>query len=858
MKNNYLLLAFILGLITVSSAKQVELGYAKQVAQNFCQQNNPSGGPIILHPVYECKTNSNVGRSSDGRTVYYIFNVGENQGFVIVSGEEMVRPILAYSTKGSYSVENVPPSVKAWMDKYKMEIVYVIENVTETTEEISSKWYNLYNNKSTGSSRATQGVNPLCQTTWNQNPYYNNMCPYDNNYQAYCVTGCVATAMAQILKYWNYPSQGSGNHSYNSTNYGTLSANYGATTYNWANMPNAISSDNTEIETLMSHCGISVDMNYSPQESGAWVITADAGAGGACAQNSYVSYFGYNPDSIKGLQRANYSDNNWTNLIINELNLNRPVQYVGSGPGGGHTWVCDGYDGNGNFHMNWGWGSQDDGFYSIDALSPINPGTGGGDGDFNSGEEAVIGIVPLTNTGGGSTIINQDSIIIYAPVTANADPIQIGSQLVISTAIANAGSTAFTGDFAAALFNSDGVFNGFVQVYSNQTLGSNLYYNVTFTLDTIDVIPGLYYVGIYYKNGSNNYTLINPTSYSNPITITVTGPYNDIQMYSNDTILPATPQVNQAFNIHVDISNVGTSTFNGYIDAYLFKLDGTGVTDIQEVSSSMLSGYYYNFNFSTAGLNVAPGTYYVGFFSTTDQVNYTLLYGANYPNPVEVTIVGQPLSPDIYESDNTEGTAYALPVTFSGNNAAVNTAGSNIHVGNDYDYYKVDLPSGTNYSVVPVLHDSKNSAFTDDVVFSYKVNNGNWSDAYANTSGPIFVQNGGTVIFYVSDNFLGTIGTYQLDMNIARGSDVGITETELGNIKLFPNPVSNLLSIEAADMKGNYQLQILNALGDNVVQHQGAFNGQLIQTDVSNLASGVYILQLKTDAGILNSKFTVK
>ena len=856
MKKNYLLITFFIGLAATCFGKEVDVAYALKVAKNFYLQNTfQNSGPVTLSLAYECKTNSNVGRSSDGRTIYYVFNVGQNNGFVIVSGEDLVQPILGYNSKGSFISDDMPPSVKVWMDKYKTQIVHVIENVSQTTAAITQKWNNYYNNSpvNAGFSRSTQSVNPLCQTTWNQNPYYNDMCPFDNTAQAYCVTGCVACAMAQIMKYWNYPAQGTGNHSYNNPNYGTLSANFGATTYNWGAMPNAISSDQADVETLMSHCGISVDMHYSPQESGAWVITADAN-GGACAQNSYTAYFGYNADSIKGLQRSNYSDPDWTNMMYNELNLSRPIEYVGTGPGGGHTWVCDGYDGNGNFHMNWGWGSADDGFYSINSLSPINPGTGGGDGDFNSGEEMVIGIVPSNTTGGGT--VNQGSIVINAALTPIGTTVVVGSQFSVTCGIANTGTSDFTGDFAAALFNSDGVFSGFVQEFTNQTLVAQNGYNATFLMDSINVIPGLYYVGVYYKNGSNTYSLINPSTFTNPITIIVTAPYNDIQMYSNDTILPARPQVNQAFDVRVDMLNAGVSNITGYIQADLYTLDGTYVDTIQTLSGTMIAGDYYNLNFHTAGLNVTPGTYYVAFW--VYESSWNLVYDQNYPNPVEITIVGQPLSPDVYEPDNSEATAAVLPVNFSGNTATVTTAGSNIHVGNDYDYYKINLPPGTNYSVTPTLQDSKNSAFTNDVVFSYKVNSGSWSDAYANSSGPIFVQNGGDVIFFVADDFLGTIGTYELDLNIISGPDVSITETGLNEIKIFPNPVNDILSVNTGDLKGDYDMQIFNTVGETVDKTNGALNGQLVQTDVSKFASGMYVLRLATSAGIINSKFIVK
>jgi hypothetical protein len=858
MKKLYSLL-LLLGLGLSMFARQIGVNYAMQVAKNFYSQTTGISSENI-QLAYQCKTNDNVGRTSDGKSVYYVFNVGADKGFIIVSGDDLVQPILGYNTKGNYSATNHSHAFTAWINNYKAQIVFAIENRTSATTAVESQWYRYYNNITEKSgSRSTQAVNPLCQTTWNQNPYYNNLCPYDQNQGAHCVTGCVATAMAQIIKYWNYPAQGVGNHSYNNPNYGTLSANYGATTYNWGAMPNAINSDNNDVETLMLHCGIGVDMNYGVQESSAWVITADAN-GGACAQTAYTSYFGYDPATIQGLKRDSYSDQDWTNMVLTELNASRPVQYAGFGQGGGHTWVCDGYDGNGNFHMNWGWGGQDDGYYPLNALNPTNLGTGGGDGAFNSGQEILIGIKPLNNNGGGGgNTVNQDSMFLYSNITVSANPVQSGSQFTVSVDIANGGSGPFTGDLTAAVFNSDGVFNGTIQILTNQSLAAHYYNTYNFTIDTLNLIPGLYYIGIYYRNGSNNYSLVNPSTYNNPVTINVTGPYSDIQMYSNDTIYPARPQVNQAFSVHANIANIGSSAFNGYLDASLYDLDGNYITDIQQFQISMQAGYYYNCRFNTTGLNVNPGTYYVAFWSSPDNQNWTLVYNQNYPNPVEVTIVSQPLNPDIYEQDNTEQTAYTLPVNFTGNSAQVNTAGSNIHVGNDYDYYKINLPSGTNYSITATVQDSKNSSFTDDVLFSYKVNSSSWSDAYSdNAPGPIYVQDGGTVVFLVADNFLGSIGTYQLNLSIVSGPNVGINEPGNTSIDLFPNPATDKLLISTGDMQGNYTVQIFNTMGQLVHTAYGELNGQPVQTDVSHLASGVYTIQMHTQSGIANAKFVVR
>lgn len=869
MKKLYALFTALL-LCSYIFAKDVELSYAMQVAKNFYLQNNPGDGNVTVKLAYELKAPLNVGSPLDGRPVYYVFDVSDNKGFVIVSGDDLVQPVLGYSTSGNYPVGKVNPAATKWMENYKNQIIYVKQNVDKTTDKITRMWLSYYNNipVADNSSREAQAVNPLCQTQWNQAPNENGLCPYDNGYGERCVTGCVATAMAQIMKFWNYPTQGTSYHSYNDQRYGSQSANFASTTYNWAGMPNVLNSANNSVATLMYHCGVSVDMNYGVAQTGgssAYVV-ASMSPGQACAEYSYKTYFGYDPATLQGVVRDNYSDANWINLLKGEMDAGRPVQYAGFGQGGGHTWVCDGYDNNNFFHQNWGWGGNSDGFFSLNNLDPAALGAGGGTGGFNSGQQAVVGIKPLNGGGGGGGgggTINQNGIQLYAATTVSANPFQSGGAFSVYADIANTGNTNFTGDFAAAIFDNNGVFIQYIQEFPNETAQAGYHYNVTFTNNQLQLIPGTYYIGLYYKNGSNNYSLISAGSFSNPVTITVTGPYNAIQMTANTTTTPGTIVKGQSVNIATGMGNAGGSAFNGWLSADVFTLEGNYVATIEEFQATLDAQNNYNVTFVNNSVNIDPGTYLLAYFTTTDQQNYSLVYGQNYPNPVEITIVEPGLSPDQYENNNTEGSPYAFSPNFSGNNASVLTNGSNMHVGNDYDYYTVNLPGGTNYAITARVHDSYSSGngqtYTNDVQFSYKVNGGSWSNTYDDVmGGSIVVQGGGSVTFFVADYFQGTTGSYLLDLQIVRGANVGINEVNKNNISVFPNPTHGNLYIDAADASGNYTLRIYNILGEQMSEQNGTFAADLIKTDVSALVPGVYTLQLKTGNGISSSKFIVK
>jgi hypothetical protein len=461
--------------------------------------------------------------------------------------------------------------------------------------------------------------------------------------------------------------------------------------------------------------------------------------------------------------------------------------------------------------------------------------------------------------------INQDGIEIYSQITVTANPIQSGSAFDVNVDIANGGTAPFTGDFAAALFTDDGVFVQFIQEYQGQTINNGFFSSATFSTAQLNLIPGIYILGVFYKNGSNNYSLINPGSYNNPVSITVTGPPNNIVMSGNTTFAPTTVVKNTAFNINTNMANTGANLTNGFLSADLYDANGDYVVNIEEFGNvNMTNGNSYNVQFvSNSGLNVDPGTYYVAFFSSLNGQNWNLVYGVNFPNPVKLTIVDQSVSPDIYENNNAEGTAYALTTNFSGNSAQVATPGSNVHVGNDYDYYKVNLAAGNNYSITARVHDSYSSSngqtYSNDVQFSYKIDNGGLSTAYDDVMpGPIFVPGGGVVTFFVSDYFSGTTGTYLLDLQISRGANVGIDDMAAEALHVYPNPAKDVLYLDMKDKTGNYSLRIFNVSGGLVNEQDGIAAGNLLTTDISSLASGMYTVQLNNAGNVYRSKLVVE
>ncbi len=308
-------------------------------------------------------------------TDYYVFNVSNGEGFVIVSGDDRVKPILAYSTTGSIDPNNMSEGFEFTLEGFREEIQYVREHNLTATPDIVAEWRSVNEKGSLNRGGQTRTVvGPLCQTLWNQNFPWNSQCPEDpEGSGGHVYAGCVATAMGMVMKFWEWPAQGVGSHSYHPEGYAQQSANFGETEYHFELMPNTLDSTSTEeeyfeIAQLLHHLGISVDMMYSGSGSGAY---SDA------VPSALRSYFRYNcNDHVTNYGSWwpgwGYTNEEWAQMLkdggLDEL---LPLYYSGQDDSGagGHAYVCDGYDENDYFHFNWGWSGRDNAWCPIGALN---------------------------------------------------------------------------------------------------------------------------------------------------------------------------------------------------------------------------------------------------------------------------------------------------------------------------------------------------------------------------------------------------------------------------------------------------------------------------------------------------------
>ena len=308
----------------------------------------------------------------------YVYNIG-SQGFVIISGNTVLPPVLAWSDQGAFpDLEEAPDNYVSWIRHYDEMIDFAVANNIAPEPKIQCLWEEAA--QGIFGTRNAQTVDPLVSTRWNQDCYYNEYCPATSGGWwwggpcGHCYAGCVATAMAQVMKYWNYPETGFGSHSYVHSEYGEQSANFAATTYHWDQMPNDVWNSNDAVATLLYHCGVSVNMNYSGSGSGAQSADVEV------AMRSYFGYCG-----AKYRQKTNYQEDAWIAMLKAELDQSHPIYYSGANGESGHAFVCDGYDSNDLMHFNFGWSGSGDGFYSTYDVN-----------GFNQGQAVVTNIFPVS------------------------------------------------------------------------------------------------------------------------------------------------------------------------------------------------------------------------------------------------------------------------------------------------------------------------------------------------------------------------------------------------------------------------------------------------------------------------------
>ena len=443
-KRLFIVLALMVCGIAGAWAEEVTPEQAREIAQEFMKSHGSRrAAPEMEQPV---KVSG-----------LYIFNINNNGGYVIVSNDDQTTPILGFSDSGSIDPDNMPSNMRAWLQGYADEIAWLQKNGITTTPATNKA------RRRSGTQKADKAK--LIFTTWDQLTPYNNMTPYygvSNNHYVYseeevsgyshCATGCVATAMAQVMYYHKWPqSQTQKIPAYEWKSADISLPELPATTFNWGDdymLTNYVENhqvvgnevQQNAIATLMKYCGYSVEMDYGPESGSNTVKVADA----------LVSYFGYK-NTTTCVSRNNYTYDQWIDLIYHEIANNRPVVYGGQSSGGGHEFVCDGYenrDGTDYFHINWGWSGQSDNFYVLSVLNPYSGQSTGGsttkDG-YKYNQDAVIGIQPSTGTGTVANITPNVTNLTINSMTLSHSSVVWNTEVTFTINITNNNAADFDG-----------------------------------------------------------------------------------------------------------------------------------------------------------------------------------------------------------------------------------------------------------------------------------------------------------------------------------------------------------------------------------------------------------------------------
>ena len=389
----------LLTAIFTAEANPVDMRTIREVAVKFVNANAKT--PLRSADDLQLVTTYNIDR---GDAAFHIFNTPN--GYVIVSADDCATPILAYSDEDQFDPNNLPEAMQAYLMGFVEQIQYGIEHHLQADEQTARQWELVQTTGRIRDHRATTSVSPLLSDTWDQNCYYNNLCPTDSDGPCgHVYVGCTATSMGQIMHYWGYPTTGSGSMTYTPTSYPQQSVNFASTTYQWSDMPNSLSSSSSStqinaVATLLWHCSVALQAEYGPY-----------GTSGMPSRvpNVLINNFKYSSD-LYGAYMSDYSNDTWLSMVKASIDEGRPIHYSGwdSEGGGGHSFVCDGYDANDYLHFNWGWsGYGNSSYFALGAL--VVSGY-----DFSYDNYAVFNIYP--NCFSGTTF----------QVTATASPLYGG------------------------------------------------------------------------------------------------------------------------------------------------------------------------------------------------------------------------------------------------------------------------------------------------------------------------------------------------------------------------------------------------------------------------------------------------
>lgn len=756
---------------------------------------------------------------SDTTDAFYIYGYPTG-GFVIVSSDDCAIPILGYSD-GRFNRDSIPDNMRYWLSVYADEIHAASNSsdaATQPTETVSSN------------STYSATVSPLLgNIMWDQNTPYNNKIPDK------MATGCVATAMAQVMKYHEYPAKGAGSYSYTFKGR-TFSANFAESTYDWNNMLDVYSGVNystaeaNAVATLTYDCGVSVNMQYTQDSGSAAELFGIVEA--------LINYFGYDPNT-QYYSRDYYYSNEWINMLKKELNEGRPLLYFANDAKEtyGHAFVVDGYDTSNRMHMNWGWSGDLNGYFVINALTIEVEGL-----DFSSFQYFIGGLQPKTT---GTSYTPQLDLIDQLTVKSS-EVARSASFIVNGNMLYNCG-TAFSGSVSGALYKENSLVCLVGTVRSNAVIASDNKLTVSSSVFTIpsDISSGDYqfylvakgktsdhWEPIRMKSALRNYYNVHVTA----STVTFSEP--KLRDALDVTSVKVTNKLYESYNgyFSMNVKNLSRE-FNSYLGIELVSVSDTShqVVDYNRPFLSAFSSSDFTFSGS---VTVPAGSYKIYPVLSYDRKTWSRLYSEDkaetvlvYPKPSGHYTIKQASGFSILRSPIATKDFLEMSVSVQNTGSA------------PFDrtlFVRISTPESVNVSRYdrPVFVES---ATTQTINFSFPVelNAGDYR----------------VTLYYIDSNnneqlLSGTtnqIGTFSVSTDVTGMEELLIDSS----LKVYPTFASDYLTIDS--QQEIQKLEVINSSGQRVDLRNAV--GRDYQLPVGHLKSGLYLLRVTTSDGSFVRKF---
>lgn len=553
---------------------------------------------------------------------YHVFN-RLTGGYIVVSGDDEACPLLADVSDGVFSTDSVAPAAQSMLNHYDSQI----QMLSQTNDRMPglmdyySEW---------------EDIPALMTTKWNQNNPYNIYCPIIEGRTAY--TGCVATAMAQVIRHIGYYN-GNGYRSQNGVNYKgeAIEFDFGANTFDFDAMydtgVNTTAEEIDQVGRLMLACGLSVGMGYGISGSAASSLSVP---------NALIDHFGYDSNHTRLYDHENYSQAEWEKMIYDELRLNRPIYYSGSNGSMGHAYVVDGYKTAGLYHINWGWGGMSDGYYRLNVLNPAQVGIGGGNGGYNLGQNMVFAVPPGAQPG-------TDKRNLYGSISYVGDNTFALYYKSLVDNVMDATLGALITDMSKNKVTE-------VTFWTNQSITANSALrsdNYSYDFSQLKLSPGEYRIYTAYRLNDGEYVITAPMStmqhYVN-LSVSDNGAYT----FTNDPVAIKTialniPEIIGGYDLHSGFSgsfsfyaiNNGNLDYNGVIKLTMLDNDGNEICRFNSSRATIAAGAITTVGcsmpvFDESNHLIPAGTYGLCFADSNDNIlsdnllNITIKDGAPY------------------------------------------------------------------------------------------------------------------------------------------------------------------------------------------------------------------------------------